>query len=427
MPDRQLTGTRVRNRRLDQGLRQAEVARLVGISGSYLNLIEHNRRRIGGKLLNDLAHVLEIDPVLLVDGTNAAIISPLQQAVAEAPEVGADGASAEELVARFPAWASLIVAQHTKIAELKGQVARLTDRLAHDPQLATSLHDVISTATAIRSTASILVESPDLDADWRDRFNNNIDKESRRLAESSKALAGFLNIEKEAATNVSTPMQRAELFLAAEQHRALDVEYARLSPQEATADMADAPAQSIVRGWLEQRAKDAQQAPLPLFAEFASRVAYDPARLAEAGGWPLDLVFRRLAHLPDEKGHPPMGLAECDAAGVIIYQKEALDLRLPRAGAACPLWPLYQALTQPGRALRSIVSLPKAERTAMECFAIAGPRTVVPFGEEPRIVATMLVRAAPRDVDTDVSIVGPGCRLCPVQKCASRREPSILD
>jgi DNA-binding XRE family transcriptional regulator len=43
-------GSRIRERRVALGLRQAEVALRAGISGSYLNLIEHNRRRIGGKL-----------------------------------------------------------------------------------------------------------------------------------------------------------------------------------------------------------------------------------------------------------------------------------------------------------------------------------------------------------------------------------------
>ena len=67
MIERVLTGTRVRNRRLDLGLRQSHVAKEIGISGSYLNLIEHNRRRIGATLLGDLARVLEIDAGLLED------------------------------------------------------------------------------------------------------------------------------------------------------------------------------------------------------------------------------------------------------------------------------------------------------------------------------------------------------------------------
>ena len=44
MPRSTLTGTRIREKRTVQNIRQADLAREVGISPSYLNLIEHNRR-----------------------------------------------------------------------------------------------------------------------------------------------------------------------------------------------------------------------------------------------------------------------------------------------------------------------------------------------------------------------------------------------
>jgi len=160
------------------------------------------------------------------------------------------------------------------------------------------------------------------------------------------------------------------------------------------------------------------------FEQAARAVAYDPARLAERFATPLPVILRRLAHLPPDVGHPLMGLAECDAAGVVTFQKPILDFRLPRAGAACPLWPLYQALTQPGRALRRIVRLPGAARTPFECFAVAAPVGNVAFGEEPRVRATMLVRPAQGEALAET--VGPGCRVCAVEKCSSRRHPSLI-
>ena len=52
MPLTALTGSRVRERRLALGMRQADLARDAGISASYLNLIEHNRRRVAGDVLD---------------------------------------------------------------------------------------------------------------------------------------------------------------------------------------------------------------------------------------------------------------------------------------------------------------------------------------------------------------------------------------
>ena len=68
MVQRQLTGSRIRERRVDLGIRQTDLANAVGISASYLNLIEHNRRRIAGKLLNDLARAMQVDPSALTEG-----------------------------------------------------------------------------------------------------------------------------------------------------------------------------------------------------------------------------------------------------------------------------------------------------------------------------------------------------------------------
>ena len=95
MIERVLTGTRVRNRRLDLGLRQSHVAKEIGISGSYLNLIEHNRRRIGATLLGDLARVLEIDAGLLEDGTAASVLGPVSEAAASFPDISVEDARAE--------------------------------------------------------------------------------------------------------------------------------------------------------------------------------------------------------------------------------------------------------------------------------------------------------------------------------------------
>ena len=58
-------GARIREKRVQLRIRQSQLAKIVGVSPSYLNLIEHNRRRIGGKLLTDLAEALAIDIDLL--------------------------------------------------------------------------------------------------------------------------------------------------------------------------------------------------------------------------------------------------------------------------------------------------------------------------------------------------------------------------
>jgi len=115
-----LTGARIRRRRLDRGVKQADLARACGISPSYLNLIEHDRRRIGGKLLADIAEALDVTPDRLRVGADAGEIAALRAAAADAPEVPAELDAAEDFAARFPGWAGLVAAQARRIATLQG-------------------------------------------------------------------------------------------------------------------------------------------------------------------------------------------------------------------------------------------------------------------------------------------------------------------
>src|SRR5690606_33995181 len=55
---RSLVGPRIRERRKLVGMTQAALAAAVGISASYLNLIEADRRSIGGGLLTRIAEQL---------------------------------------------------------------------------------------------------------------------------------------------------------------------------------------------------------------------------------------------------------------------------------------------------------------------------------------------------------------------------------
>ncbi|EKD60062.1 MAG: hypothetical protein ACD_54C00965G0005, partial [uncultured bacterium] len=85
MPLSALTGTRLRERRIALGLRQADLAEQAGISASYLNLIEHNRRRIAEALLERLAQVLGQPVETFQEGVAGALLDDLRAAAARLP------------------------------------------------------------------------------------------------------------------------------------------------------------------------------------------------------------------------------------------------------------------------------------------------------------------------------------------------------
>ncbi|MCR9127102.1 MAG: helix-turn-helix domain-containing protein [Rhodobacteraceae bacterium] len=426
-----LTGSRIRERRMMAGIRQAELAREVRISASYLNLIEHNRRRIGGKLLVDIARVLGVEPSMLSEGAEAALVVTLREAAAEVGDSGAELQRADEFAGRFPGWAAVLAAAHRRGATLERTVESLADRLNHDPHLAHSLHEVLSTAAAIRSTASILAEPGEIEPEWRDRFHRNLNQDSQRLAESSKALVRYLDESDVVSGRRAVPQEEVEAFIAAHDHHFAALETEAETPRDivAGADMLSTPAaRQIARGVLNQYLDDARAMPMRAFAAEVRAAGLDPAHLAARFGCDLAAVLRRLAAMPHAVLGHDVGLVICDASGSILFRKQLADFALPRFGASCPLWPLFAALGQPMRPLRRRVSQLGRSSAMFDCFAVAQPVGRPVFDEDPLLRATMLIAPASDDAAPagPVRQVGSSCRVCPKPECNARREPSIL-
>lgn len=423
-----LTGSRIRERRLILGMRQAELARAAGISASYLNLIEHNRRRIGGKLLVDIAQVLGVEPSMLSEGAEAALIANLREAAVDSgvPVVELD--RVDEFAGRFPGWSEVLASSHRRIATLERTVQTLSDRLTHDPHLAASLHEVLSTAAAIRSTASILAETGELEAEWRDRFHKNLNEDSRRLAESSRALVSFLDESNAGADRRGVPHEEAEAYFLAQGYHFPALEEGTATPEELIADAADLVSDSarlIARGALEQYQRDARSLPLEPLKVAIGEEGIDPAVLARRFGCDLPTVLRRLGLLPFEILGQEAGLVICDASGSILVRKPVTGFALPRFGASCPLWPIYTALSRPHVPVRRNVVQQGRSALAFECLAVAWERITPDFDSDPLYHAVMLILPQ-SDVPERAQPVGASCRICPRRGCPARREPSIL-
>jgi transcriptional regulator with XRE-family HTH domain len=432
MPVRTLTGSRIRERRTMLGLRQSALAQSVGISAAYLNLIEHNKRRIGGKLLVNLARALDIDAATLSEGAEAALVSSLSDAAARIPEVETESDRTEEFAGRFPGWADLIAAQHRRIATLERTVETLSDRMAHDPHLAASLHDLLSTVTAINSAASILVDTSDIEGEWRDRFHRNIHEDSERLAERSQSLVTYLDTIGDAEMGASSPQEELEAWLRTRGYHVPELE--RALPEDIGALVRGADAvttaqgTALARSFLTRYRADAVKMPLAPFRAAAEETGYDPGRLADRFGTDMGSVLRRLAALPRDGNEGPIGLVICDGSGTLTFRKPVDGFPLPRFGAACPLWPLYQALSRPVRPVRALVEMSGRDPVRFLTYAVSQPVGVAGFDLPTVFEATMLILPADRVTFPDVPVlrIGTSCRICPQGECGARREASIL-
>lgn len=187
-------GHRIRARRQALGLTQAGLARAAGISPSYLNLIEHGRRSIGGALVVRIARALETDTEELSGREEGRLADDLAEMAADPGLAGAAPEAAEipRLVGSAPELARAAVAAYRAYRDARAEADALADRVAQDPFLAEASHQVLTLITSIRSLSEILQDYGDMDEAERAHFVAAIAGESRRLTGLAGEMFDFL-------------------------------------------------------------------------------------------------------------------------------------------------------------------------------------------------------------------------------------------
>jgi hypothetical protein len=408
-------------------IRQADLARDVGISPAYLNLIEHNRRRPAEGVVAAIARVLGVAVKALSEGAEDALFEALRDAAGPAGLSPGGGGGPEvdridEFVTRFPGWAGLLAARQGRVKALERSVEELSDRMAHDPLLSAAVHEVLSSVTSVRSTAAILAETEDIDPAWRTRFHANLDADSQRLTEAATALVTYLDAVEVGEAGVASPQEEVEAWLAAGG--------ATISGGEETAVPESAAARSLRDALVVQMAEDSAALPDSVLAEALAQLGADPARITARTGVPLLTVLRRLG-LGDRTRHPALatlGFVSCDSAGALALRRKPEGFAMPRHGAGCPLWPIYEALRQPSIPVRRVLETAERLPRRFLAFALAEARSTAGF--DGPLVCTAMMLLVPVEAGQSLSEravpVGAACRTCPRAGCAARREPSIL-
>ena len=431
-------GARIRQARLAAGLKQAELAARAGISAPYLNLIEHDRRKIAGKLLIDLAKLLDVEATLLSQGAEAALIAGLNDIAAL---VDADAAvlpkDTADFAARFLPWANRLVALHGKYRELEHMVNAMADRLSHDPRLADSLFEVLSAATAIRSTSAILAETTNIEPEWQNRFHRNLNEDSRRLAAGAQALVGFLDPDEADQNNILSPREEFDGFLAAQRYYFDEFEegggdvtrYVEACPKLSTH------AQHLLRNYLEQYQKDALALPQTTLSRILNGFGSDPVEAARRSGQALPVVMRRMATLSAQILNVEFGLLICDASGSVLFNKPVPGFKLPISAGFCAIWPVFEALQLPMRPIRLKLQQNGREGGLFQSFSFA-QIPEIPMGADPVLpLGYMLLQpheSLPQGSFAEMPHaqlpreVGLTCRLCTRIDCSARREISVF-
>lgn len=461
-------GIRVRERRKALHMTQTALAQRLGISVSYLNLIEHNRRNIGGRLLRRLCEELAVDIEWLDGAAERRLVADLEELAAEPllARLALQPQAAADLVARHPAWAEALVALHRAYLERSHAVVALSERLTRDPALRDAFHDMLSTIAAIRSTAEILDSVDDLEPAQSARFHRILAEESGRLSEVAGLLANFF--ERAPMENRSlTPVEEVDDFIlqkrnlfpaleaaAEELRRSLGSGLAAIEPALAArlearrrplpelpegvpasmrrfalaravaeVECADAIAAEIGAAELLTSAAARRRGmralasycaaallfPYEPFLEDAERLAYDIDLLRRKYHASIEQVAHRLTSLrrPGAEG-VPFAFMRSDPAGFVSKRFPLPRLALPRHGGACPLWAIYRAFQTPDSYVPQLVEFPGGDRFLFVARAVA--KAEGSFGRPGRLLSVMLACEA---VDADRIVYARGLDLGP--------------
>jgi Short-chain fatty acyl coenzyme A regulators len=292
--------------------------------------------------------------------------------------------------------------------------------MTHDPHLSASLHELLSSLSAVRATAAILAETPDLEPDWAARFHRNLHQDSERLAAGAEALVGYLDagqgIEEQ---GIAAPQEEVEDWLSRRAWVIPDAELATGLPDE-IASLVSTAARSLATDHVAQARADALALPEVSFDAALAATGPDPLALAMRFSTSPLAVMRRIA---GTKGMQA-GLVICDASGTLTFRKPAAGFPLPRFGAACPLWPLYAALGRPMQPFEARVQM--AGQSDRRYRVIAWAETQHPQGLRGPELREAAMLILPGDDAGPALRVGSSCRVCARGDCPARREPSIL-
>lgn len=440
-------GSRIRRLRLQRRLSQTDLAAALGISISYLNLIEHNRRKITVPLLFKLAGYFGVEPADLVDGDEARIVGDLMEMFGE--ELFAESDLTNHDIRDFahsnPAVARAILHLYDRYRALESHSQTEPEMLAGDGPPFHLATDRIS--DFIQENANYF---PTLEA-AAERVRTDIDHAAEEFEGGLKSyLANVFGIDWRLASLPSGIARKLEpasgrllvsdilppesaVFAAAHQLGLLAA-VREIDAIIADASLPEGDAPDLARNALAAYFAAALIMPYAPFHRMARDYRYDIERLARRFGASFEQVCHRLTSLqrPGMQGIP-LHLVRTDIAGNISKRFSLSGIQIPRHSGACPRWNVYAAFLQPDRINIQISEMPSGE----QYFCIArtitkgdyrhnAPRRHFAIGIGCAMIhAREMVYADGFDLanSTHMVPIGVGCRICPRMECGQRAHP----
>ncbi len=449
-------GSKVRALRRRENLSQTQLAIRLGISGSYLNLIESNRRPLPAPLLIKLAQELGADLQTFAVDTDARTNADLIEAFADPmfDPMALNAAEVREFVIASPSVAQAVVGLYRAYKSARASAESLAARLSDGEVLALAEHSTAPTEevndfvqehnnyfAALEAGAERLWVEADLDSDdlYRGLANHLTTRQGvtvsyARSPDERRVLRRY-DPQKRVLTLSELLPTRSRTFQLAYQI-ALLTQREVLDALTANPRLTSLDAKALTRVALANYFAGAVLMPYERFLAAARTERYDVDVLGRRFRVGFEQTCHRLTTLrrPGNEGIA-LHMLRIDVAGNISKRFSASGIRFARFSGACPRWNVFAAFATPGM-IRIQVSR-MTDNTTYFCLARTIQRDSTGYQTQPPVQAIGLgcrIEDAGGMVYSDgialrdgvsATLVGVTCRQCDRTDCDQRALPSL--
>ena len=447
-------GPKIKAFRRQLGIQANKLSDRLGISPSYLNLIENGKRKIDGDLLLKVCEELKIELSDLTNKSELSLISNLSELLGDELFEDLDilGPEVNDLVNTNPKIARALIKlgdnYKQKGQEIVSKVENISGKII-DGRKASFPGEVVSDFLQENKNYFANLEK------FAEEVFNRIQINNRA---TYMALCDFLKTEYgvkviDLLPEDNKPFSKKYLKNQKELHLS---DYVALETKKlyASAQIAQEGAMTIIENYLSEFKFPSEESkkltkvallnycgaailmPYKLFHKECIKQKYDLELLQNTFACTFEQIAHRVTCLQDPKlPGIPFHFLRVDVAGNISKRFSLSGIEIPRYGGACPRWNVYSAFSRPGVIQAAVSKMTNGEKYV--CIARTVEKGVGRYGKKKSILSIGLGCQAKyakdfvytenldlNDKKTEIPI-GVSCRTCDRLDCSQRAFPPL--
>ena len=447
-------GPKIKAFRRQLGLQANKLSEQLGISPSYLNLIESGKRKIDGDLLLKVCEELKIELTDLTNKSDLNLANNLSELLGDELFEDLDilGPEVQDLVNTNPKIARALIKlgdnYKQKGQEIVSKVENISGKII-DGRKTSFPGEVVSDFLQENKNYFSKLEK------FADDIFNRIQINNRA---TYMALCDFLKTEygvkvKDVLPEDGKPFSKIYYKSQKELHLS---DYVALETKKlyAAAQIAQEGAMVVIENYLSEFKFPSEESkkltkvallnycgaailmPYKLFHQECMKQKYDLELLQNTFACTFEQIAHRVTCLQDPKlPGIPFHFLRVDVAGNISKRFSLSGIDIPRYGGACPRWNVYSAFSRPGVIQAAVSKMSNGEKYV--CIARTVEKGVGRYGKKKSILSIGLGCQAKyakdfvytenldlNDKKTEIPI-GVSCRTCDRLDCSQRAFPPL--